>query len=232
MPGTVAPTPPPSLPLPTSTARAFRHVNRVMVALWRLGLGRWVNVWPHGSGRILVLGHTGRRTGRRRWTPLNYAEVDGELYCTAGFGTGSDWYRNVLAEPEVELWLPGRRTPARVHEISDHPQRLPLLREVLLASGFAARLAGVDPRATDTRLAGVTESYRLLRLQPVVGQRDLPAHPRPGDWAWCWAVPAGLVVGGMSRRRLRHRRPGCRERGAAPAAPTSRRCGGRRGTPS
>jgi hypothetical protein len=63
----------------------FRRINPFMVAMWRLGLGRWVNVWPVGSGRIFVLGHTGRRTGSRRWTPLNYAIVDGELYCTAGF---------------------------------------------------------------------------------------------------------------------------------------------------
>jgi deazaflavin-dependent oxidoreductase (nitroreductase family) len=175
-----------------------------MVALWRLGLGRWVNVWPHGSGRILVLGHTGRRTGRRRWTPLNYAEVDGELYCTAGFGSGSDWYRNVLTQPQVELWLPGRRTLARVHEVSDHPQRTTLLREVLLASGFAAGLAGVDPRATDARLAAATESYRLLRLQPVVGEVELPDHPRPGDWAWCWAVLAALAVVRVAAHRPRH----------------------------
>ena len=94
-----------------------------MVAMWRLGLGRWMNVWPAGSGRIFVLGHTGRRTGSRRWTPLNYAIVDGELYCTAGFGTGSDWYRNVKAEPRVEVWTPGERWVGIVEDVSDHPAR-------------------------------------------------------------------------------------------------------------
>ena len=102
-----------SLPLEGASATrlkgAFRYVNRFLVELWRLGLGRWVNVWPRGSGRILVLGHTGRRSGLRRWTPLNYAEVDGAVYCTAGFGAESDWYRNVIADPRVEVWLPGRR---------------------------------------------------------------------------------------------------------------------------
>ncbi|MBK7622453.1 MAG: hypothetical protein IPJ14_07245 [Kineosporiaceae bacterium] len=51
----------------------FRYLNRFMVMMWRLGLGRLVNVWPRGSGRMLVLGDTGRRSGLRRWTPLNYA---------------------------------------------------------------------------------------------------------------------------------------------------------------
>lgn len=30
--------------------------------------------------------------------------VDGQLYCTATFGTASDWYHNVMAEPRVEVW--------------------------------------------------------------------------------------------------------------------------------
>ena len=58
------------------------------------------------SGQIMVLTHTGRKSGLRRRTPVNYALVDGEVYCTAGFGQISDWYRNILANPQVEVWLP------------------------------------------------------------------------------------------------------------------------------
>lgn len=171
---------------------AFRLVNRLMVALWRLGLGRWVNAWPAVSGRILVIGHTGRRTGLRRWTPLNYAEVDGHLYCTAGFGVSSDWYRNVIAEPQVEVWLPGERWIGVVDEVSDHPERLRLLRAVLMASGFAAPVAGIDPRCLDDEaLASATSVYRLLRIRRVASAGSLPAHPRPGDRAWWCAVAAG-----------------------------------------
>lgn len=202
----------PAPPAPGATderlRHTFRHVNRAMVGLWRLGLGRWVNVWPRGSGRILVLGHTGRRSGIRRWTPLTYAEVDGEVYCTAGFGAGCDWYRNVTADPRVELWLPGRRTMARVQDVSEDPRRLELVRQVLLASGFAAPAAGIDPhRLDDAELAAATDHYRVLRLRPIVGQVELPAHPRPGDRAWWWlvvtptlVVPA-LLAGARRRRR-------------------------------
>ncbi len=181
---------------------AFRRFNPFMVAMWRLGLGRWMNVWPAGSGRIFVLGHTGRRTGSRRWTPLNFAIVDGELSCTAGFGTGSDWYRNVKAEPRVEVWTPGERWVGIVEDVSDHPERIRLLREVLVASGFAARVAGTDPRRMDDEsLAAVTSPYRLLRIRRVADAAPLPAHPRPGDLTWWWAVVAGSVVAlGVCRR--------------------------------
>lgn len=174
---------------------AFRYVNRFMIGMWRLGLGRWVNIWPGGSGRIMVLGHTGRRSGLRRWTPLNYAEVDGQIYCTAGFGPRSDWYLNVTADPMVEAWLPGRRLAGEVHEESGHPERTRLLREVLLASGFAAPAAGIDPRHMDDRaLAAATASYQLLRIEPIPGGDPLPAHPRPGDRAWWWAIAAAIAA--------------------------------------
>ena len=84
----------------------FRIFNRFMVALWRLGLGGWVNAWPSVGGRVMVLVNTGRKSGLPRRTPLNYAVIDGEVHCIAGFGRVSDWHKNLLAHPEVELWLP------------------------------------------------------------------------------------------------------------------------------
>ena len=188
---------------------AFRYLNRFMVSMWRLGLGRWVNAWPDGSGRIFVLGHTGRRTGRRLWTPLNYAMVDGQLYCTAGFGATSDWYRNVMAEPRVEVWPPGERWAGLVEEVSDHPEHIRLLREVLVASGFAARAAGIDPRRmNDEELAASTASYPLLRVRRTAGAGPLPANPRPGDLSWVWAVAAGSAVAVSARRAMREHAAG------------------------
>ena len=74
--------------------------------MWRLGMGEMINAWPKGLGRIMVITHTGRKSGLKHQTPVNYAMVDGELYCTAAFGEGSDWYHNVKAHPDVEIWLP------------------------------------------------------------------------------------------------------------------------------
>lgn len=137
-----------------------------MLALWRVGSGRLLNAWPAVGGRILVLGHVGRSSGRRYRTPLNYAEVGGDVYLTAGFGAATDWYRNVLAHPQVEVWLPGRRRTGRADPADDLPDRVALLRAVLVASGFAARVAGVPVRRlTDGELAAVTRDYRLVRVR-------------------------------------------------------------------
>ena len=79
--------------------RAFRLLNKFMVFMWKIGLGPLINVWPAGFGRIMVIRHVGRKSGKERLAPVNYAVVEGEIYCTAGFGPGSDWYRNIMAAP-------------------------------------------------------------------------------------------------------------------------------------
>jgi len=156
-------------PLLTASERwrqTFKRFNRFMLLMWRLGLGRWINAWPAVGGRIMVLGHTGRRSGLRRQTPVNYAQVNGDVYCTAGFGPRCDWYRNLLANPEVEVWLPGGRRTGRAEDVSGCEQHLHLLRQVLIASGFAARLAGINPRSiSDQELQRLAVDYRLVRIR-------------------------------------------------------------------
>lgn len=171
----------------TNMRHSFRrYLNPFMLLMWRLGLGRWLNAWPPVGGRIMVIAHTGRKTGQRRYAPVNYALVEGELYCVAGFGAVSDWYRNVLATPQVEVWLPDGWWRGVVSDISDDARRLPLLRQVLIASGFAARAVGLDPvRMPEPALEAATQTYRLLHIQRTE-PRTGPGGP--GDLAWVWPV--------------------------------------------
>ncbi len=142
----------------------FKRLNRLMVWMWKLGLGRMINFWPAGVGRIMVIKHIGRKSGKERFTPVNYAPVAGEIYCTAGFGATSDWYRNMMANPAVELWLPDGKFRATAEDISNSPERLFLLRKVLIASGFAAPLFGVNPNIPEEQLAALSAEYRLLHF--------------------------------------------------------------------
>ncbi len=184
--------------------QGFRRFNPFMPPLWRLGLGPSLSLIPAITGRYLVLCHTGRKSGVRRRTPLNYARVGGTIYVTAGFGAVSDWYRNLLASPQVEIWLPDERYAARAAELpNDHPQRLDLLRAVLKGSGFAALLAGVNPYAIDDdALAQTTATYRLIAITPGAVLRG-PGGP--GDLAWVWWPVAG-VAATLAALALRHRR--------------------------
>jgi deazaflavin-dependent oxidoreductase (nitroreductase family) len=178
--------------------QGLRYFNRLMLLMFRLGLARWLQPWPRLTGQILVLVHKGRRTGLTRHTPLNFAVVDGELYVLAGFGAVSDWYRNVKAEPRVEVWMPDGWWDAMAEEASNHPERLRVLRAVLVGSGFAAYAFGVSPRLPDERLAEISAGYRLVCLRRTAA-RSGPGGP--GDLAWVWPLATALLLLRVRRRR-------------------------------
>jgi deazaflavin-dependent oxidoreductase (nitroreductase family) len=169
----------------------FKVFNKFMLLLWRLGVGSYGNPTRFG-GAVMVIKHTGRKSGLTRYAPVNYHETDEDVFCTAGFGKQTDWYQNIMAEPEVELWLPDSRWAGIAEDISDAEDRLKLLRKVLIASGFAGPLFGVDPRRmSDADIERLLEHYRLVRIRkatPVTGPGG------PGDLAWFWPLSTVLLL--------------------------------------
>lgn len=184
--------------------RAFWWLNRFMILMWRLGLGIWLND-ARTSGQIMIITHTGRKSGLRRQTPVNYAIVDGELYCTSGFGRIADWYRNIRVQPKVEIWLPHGRWMGEVDDITASPNYTYLMRQVLIGSGFAARLAGINPHTiSDEDLIAVSRGYRLLHIRRTTAATG-PGGP--GDLAWFWPLTTAFLLFLIWRpfRRLRDR---------------------------
>lgn len=177
----------------------FKKGNTLMVWLWRLGLGKHINIAPRYAGHIMVLEHSGRKSGKRYRTPVNYAIVNGEIYCVTGFGAVSDWYRNIIANPQVEVWLPDGWWAGLAEEVLDADLRLPILRQVLIASGFAARLFGVDPlKLSDEELDRLTRDYRLIRIRRTVARTG---EGGPGDLAWVWPLTTFVLLFLLLKRR-------------------------------
>jgi deazaflavin-dependent oxidoreductase (nitroreductase family) len=84
---------------------------------YALGLG------PIIGRLILLLTTTGRKTGRARVTPLQYEEEGDTIYVGAARGTQADWYRNLVANPCVEVRVKSRRFRGRAEAITD-PARI------------------------------------------------------------------------------------------------------------
>lgn len=151
--------------------KVFHSMNHFMVWMWKMGWGKAINIWPAGFGRIAVIKHRGRKSGKEYLTPVNYALIDGEIYCMAGFGSVSDWYRNMLVYPEVEIWLPEGKHLVCSEEISNAPNRLFLTRQIAIASGFAALLLGINIRKlSDEQLDVISKAYRLIHFKKRISE--------------------------------------------------------------
>jgi deazaflavin-dependent oxidoreductase (nitroreductase family) len=181
------------MPSQTDLARiAFKYFNYFLVFLWRIGLGKWLSVWPEGFGTYIVITHRGRKTGKQYRTPVNYADIQGEIYCAAGFGKTSDWYRNVLTNPHVEVWIPEGWYVGTAEELAIQQDTLPILRSILINSGFAARLAGIDPHNfSDEMVLDMCKDYRLIHIRRTAPRTGAEG---PGDLAWIWPILLALVI--------------------------------------
>ncbi|MEV3922735.1 nitroreductase family deazaflavin-dependent oxidoreductase [Actinomadura coerulea] len=84
-----------------------RLLWRLPIRLYRLGLG------PLLGRRLMLLTHTGRVSGLPRRVVIEVVQSDGDGYVAAsGFGPRADWYRNIMANPDVTLQIGGRRVQA------------------------------------------------------------------------------------------------------------------------
>jgi deazaflavin-dependent oxidoreductase (nitroreductase family) len=88
-----------------------------------------------GKVRILLLHHVGRKSGRKRITPLIYLDDGDRLAIVASKG-GVDkhpaWFHNLMATPETTVELPGekRRVRARTADDAERAELWPRLVEV------------------------------------------------------------------------------------------------------
>ncbi len=116
---------------------------RLPIWLYRLGLGGLLGT------RFLLLTHTGRKTGRVRQTVLEVVRYDRAattFIVAAGFGSGSDWYRNIRANPRVTVQCGRRRwemvtnflSPEQAgEELLDYARRHPVaMRELARFMGY------------------------------------------------------------------------------------------------
>ena len=179
--------------------KGFRYLNRFLVLMYRLGMAPLINCFPSLFGQIMILSHTGRKSGRKYQSGLNFYELDGSIYCTAGFGSGSDWYRNISANPTAEVWVNNNRHLCSVEEIENNLVNLPIMRQVLICSGFAAYAAGINPRKlSDDALFEAVAEYRLIRLKRVEARTG---NGGPGDLAWINALLLLMMLPALFRKK-------------------------------
>ncbi|MFC9968104.1 nitroreductase family deazaflavin-dependent oxidoreductase [Nocardia ignorata] len=116
-------------PPPTGVRRLM---FRAPIYLYRLRLG-----WLFG-GRLLLLDHKGRTSGRARQAVIEVVEhdSDGSYVVCSGFGTEAAWYQNLLASPDttVQVGLRTIRVTAKPLDVNEGGE-------------FMARYARQHPRA-------------------------------------------------------------------------------------
>jgi len=134
----------------TGVRRSPSFIWRLMRSLNQRVLRRIYKPETKLGSLVLLLTTTGRKSGLPRVTPLQYEEDNGVIYVGAARGQEADWFRNVVANRQVEVQMKAGRfhgvaepitDPARIADFLElrlkrHPQ---MVRAMLLSHGLLAR---------------------------------------------------------------------------------------------
>jgi len=116
----------------------FDEMNRKVIEEFRANGGK-VGGMFEGSPLVLVH-HTGARTGRQRVTPLVPLLVDGRIFVFGSKGGSPEhpaWYHNLVANPETTVELGTETFPAVAHVLTGAERDEIYAKQAAVAPQFA-----------------------------------------------------------------------------------------------
>jgi deazaflavin-dependent oxidoreductase (nitroreductase family) len=100
------------------------------IALYRDGPGELMR-----RRCIMLLTTTGRRSGQPRTNGVSFMPLGDHFIIFSGWGVRSDWYRNVLANPDVTIQVGSRKLRATAVPVADPERRRELMRQMRARAG-------------------------------------------------------------------------------------------------
>jgi deazaflavin-dependent oxidoreductase (nitroreductase family) len=91
----------------------MKNIQKIHRLLYAIGLG------PLVGKIVLLLTTTGRRSGKKRVTPLQYEMIGNDCYIGAARGVKADWVRNIQINPQVELRVGAKHFQGTAEVITD-----------------------------------------------------------------------------------------------------------------
>jgi deazaflavin-dependent oxidoreductase (nitroreductase family) len=148
-------------PLRRRPGRLARLFARTHAVLYRLGIGRLL------VPRTLLLTTRGRRSGKPRLRPLVYEPEGDTFYVLSVGGTRADWYRNLLANPEVTVQVGRRRLAGIAMPVLNPHEKARILRLCVQRSAWGAERFYRIPRgASDEELLQLAPHRAVVAVRP------------------------------------------------------------------
>lgn len=146
----------------------LRVAFRLPIWIYRLGLGR---ILDH---RLLLIVHRGRKSRLLREAVVEVVRYDRASHACvvmAGWHGTTDWYRNVQAEPALEIrvgrerFAPAQRfltTDETIAELRSYVERHPRLARQVLGRAFGVTLDG-----SEESWQAAADFFRGVRFEPM-----------------------------------------------------------------
>ena len=143
----------------------MRNIQKIHRVLYAVGFG------PVIGRIILLLTTTGRRSGLKRVTPLQYEMIGGDYYLGSARGIKSDWARNIRSDPRVEVQV-GAQHFQGIAEVVLDPSKFADFMEVrlerhpLMIGLILQKAHGLPGRPSRAQLEELAKEEGLIIVHP------------------------------------------------------------------
>jgi len=145
--------------------KLMKKIQKIHRVLYAIGLG------PIIGKIILLLTTTGRKSGLKRITPLQYEEINGRYYLGSARGLKADWVRNIQINPKVEVRVKSLNFQGKAEVITD-PARFAdfvevrLRRHPLMVGLVLQKAHGLSRSPSRDQLEKLAENEALVIVTP------------------------------------------------------------------
>ncbi|MGD8402540.1 MAG: nitroreductase/quinone reductase family protein [Anaerolineales bacterium] len=144
----------------------MKYIQKLHRGLYAIGLG------PLVGKIILLLTTTGRKSGLKRVTPLQYEEIDGKFYLGSARGLKADWVRNIQANPDVEVHVKSLNIKGQAEVVIDSKRfadfvEIRLQRHPLIVGAIMQKAHGLPKQPNREQLEKLAENEALVIITPV-----------------------------------------------------------------
>lgn len=161
-----------------------RAMFKAPLLLWRMGLG------PIIGHIMLVITHTGRKSGLPHHTMVEYHMLDDVKYAPCAFGPRSDWYKNITADPRVTIQTAHGTESATAVRVTDDQELLAVYELFMRRDPPLTRwyLDSLGIQAEQQDVIAKKDRIYWIRFDPT----DKPT-PTPLENDLVWVLPAALL---------------------------------------
>ncbi|MBK8619891.1 MAG: nitroreductase family deazaflavin-dependent oxidoreductase [Anaerolineales bacterium] len=143
----------------------MKNIQKIHRVLYAIGLGPLI-------GRIiLLLTTTGRRSGMKRVTPLQYEMIGADYYLGSARGLKSDWVRNIQAHPQVDVRVGAKHFQGTAEVVSDPSKfadfmEVRLERHPFMIGLIMEKAHGLPRRPSRAQLEGLAKDEAFVIVHP------------------------------------------------------------------
>jgi deazaflavin-dependent oxidoreductase (nitroreductase family) len=160
----------------------MKRLFKLPILFYRLGMGWFV-------GRIfMVITTIGRKSGQPRRTAIEFHEFKGRKYIFSGWGTRTDWYRNIEANPHITIQTWHSAESVLAHRLTSDAELTEAFEFAMSNPTMRMVMRFVDSDLTLEQFLAQKDRFTFVTFDPI-NQQTPPPLKVDLWWFWIFLVP-------------------------------------------